>query len=42
MFNSFESKPENNEAVIKRNMTSGLDRSEKTAKQRKISQEEKE
>ena len=38
MFNSFESKPEDNEAVIKQNMTSGLDRLEEAAKKGEISQ----
>ena len=38
MFNSFESKPKNNESVIKQNMISGLDRLEEAAKKGKISQ----
>lgn len=38
MFNSFESKPENNETVIKQDMISGLDRLEEAAKKGEISQ----
>jgi len=38
MFNSFESKPENNKSVIKQNMISGLDRLEEASKKGEISQ----
>jgi len=38
MFNSFESKPKNNESVIKQNMISGLDRLEEAAKKGEINQ----
>ena len=38
MFNSFESKPEDNETVIKQNMISGLDRLEEASKKGEISQ----
>ncbi len=38
MFNSFESKSENNETVIKQNIISGLDRLEEMAKKGEISQ----
>ena len=38
MFNSFESKSEDNETVIKQNMISGLERLEEAAKKGEISQ----